>query len=195
MAPELFDNGKITEKVDVYSFGVLLWECLTGLVPWGSVPSPMQIIYYVGVLNQRLPVPRDCPEALRRLLEACWRESPRERPSFEEIAVVLRAEEERAAADPELRREMEEAESGEVRWQGAAARSSGEFEGTDAMDVDGSASGGTARGARAYAAAGGEGSNATVTSLASTWVAGPLDSQVFTSNGGSTVGTAPVDTT
>lgn len=78
MAPELFDGLNATEKVDVYSFAVLLWECLTGKVPvrrvvfkshsrspslvvrprllarqWGHVPSPMQIIYYVGVLNQR----------------------------------------------------------------------------------------------------------------------------------------------
>ena len=33
MAPEMFEGGGLTEAVDVYSFGVLLWETMTGMVP------------------------------------------------------------------------------------------------------------------------------------------------------------------
>lgn len=90
MAPELFDGGQVTEKVDVYSFAILLWEMLTGDVPWGGVPSPMQIIYYVGVLQQRPRMPQSCPTALRELIEACWAESPDTRPTFREILGRLR---------------------------------------------------------------------------------------------------------
>ena len=34
MAPELFDNGEITPKADVYSFAVILWEMVTGTLPY-----------------------------------------------------------------------------------------------------------------------------------------------------------------
>ncbi len=107
MAPELFDGGPITEKVDIFSYGVLLWECLTGAVPWGAVPSPMQIIYYVGVLGQRPPLPQACPPGLRALIEACWEERPGERPGFKEVLQQLEA----------LRVEMEAAGTGDLAME------------------------------------------------------------------------------
>jgi serine/threonine protein kinase len=85
MAPELFDGVNATEKVDVYSYAILLWECITGKVPWGHVPSPMQIIYYVGVLNQRPTLPKSVPEALKNLIQDCWTVNPKDRPTFEQI--------------------------------------------------------------------------------------------------------------
>ena len=36
MAPEMFEGGPVTEKVDVFSFGVLIWEGLTGLSTPGT---------------------------------------------------------------------------------------------------------------------------------------------------------------
>lgn len=42
MAPELFRAGAVSEKCDVWSYGTLLWECLTGDVPWQKMVSPMQ---------------------------------------------------------------------------------------------------------------------------------------------------------
>lgn len=102
MAPELFDGGSISEKVDVFSFGVLLWEMLTGEIPWSTVPSPMQIIYYIGVLGQRLPIPMASPPELRRIIEACWHESPGSRPAFPEIQAWLRAEMATIEATPAL---------------------------------------------------------------------------------------------
>lgn len=79
-------------QVDVFAFGVLLWEMLTGDVPWCHVPSPMQIIYCVGVMGQRLPLPPACPAVLRSLIEACWAEEPASRPDFVTILRELRGE-------------------------------------------------------------------------------------------------------
>ncbi|GAB4813021.1 hypothetical protein N2152v2_000067 [Parachlorella kessleri] len=92
MAPEMFDGHRVTEKVDVFSFGVLLWEMLTGELPWSQVPAPVQIIYYVGVLQHRPPIPADCPPAFRGLIERCWADSPSARPAFPEILEMLHAE-------------------------------------------------------------------------------------------------------
>ena len=89
MAPELFDGANATEKVDVYSYAILLWECMTGKVPWGHIPSPMQIIYYVGVLNQRPKMPPTAHEKLKILIEDCWSNDPRARPTFESILTTL----------------------------------------------------------------------------------------------------------
>jgi hypothetical protein len=75
----------------VYSYGILLWECMTGEIPWGSVASPMQIIYYVGVMQQRPPMPQDCHPDLRALIQACWADSPQSRPCFAVVLTQLRA--------------------------------------------------------------------------------------------------------
>ena len=42
----------LSPQVDVYSFAVLLWEMLTGRVPWRELAGHMQIIFQVGVLRQ-----------------------------------------------------------------------------------------------------------------------------------------------
>jgi len=47
-AQEQFEGCPVTEKVDVFAFGVLLWECFEQQQPWKDL-SPMQIIYAVGL--------------------------------------------------------------------------------------------------------------------------------------------------
>ena len=65
-----------------------LWLC-AGLVPWGHLATPMQVIYMVGVLKERLPIPPSCPPPLARLLRSCWQHEPDMRPSFADIRQVL----------------------------------------------------------------------------------------------------------
>ena len=42
-APEMFEGGRIGEKIDQYAFALLLWEAYTGQLPWKSLSSPMQV--------------------------------------------------------------------------------------------------------------------------------------------------------
>lgn len=85
MAPELFGGGEINERVDQYAFGIVLWEMLTGGVPWKGMAALQvrrlgnmhacaarafcarwradavwQIIMSVAVQRQRPPLPRTC---------------------------------------------------------------------------------------------------------------------------------------
>lgn len=85
MAPEMFAAGDVDEKCDVFSFAVLLWECITGKTPWESYTSPMQIIFAVGVQRVRPEIPVDTPVMLRQLIEDCWEHSPAKRPSFTQV--------------------------------------------------------------------------------------------------------------
>ncbi|PRW18330.1 serine threonine- kinase EDR1 [Chlorella sorokiniana] len=90
MAPEAMTAGQITERCDVFGFGVLLWELLTGRQAWEEYDSPLQVIFAVGVERRRLPIPPGCPPALAKLLKECWRHNAPLRPSFTEVLQRLR---------------------------------------------------------------------------------------------------------
>jgi serine/threonine protein kinase len=39
MAPEAYRDEKCTEKIDIYSLSMMMWEMLTGKLPWdGMLP-------------------------------------------------------------------------------------------------------------------------------------------------------------
>ncbi|GMJ08593.1 hypothetical protein like AT3G58640 [Hibiscus trionum] len=80
IAPELIRNEPFTEKCDVFSLGVIMWELCTLCKPWEGVP-PERVVYAVANEGSRLEVPEG---PLGRLISDCWAE-PEERPSCEEI--------------------------------------------------------------------------------------------------------------
>ncbi|PIN25669.1 Tyrosine kinase [Handroanthus impetiginosus] len=91
MAPELLNgsSSKVSEKVDVFSFGIVLWEILTGEEPYANMHYGAII---GGIVNNilRPPVPSFCDPDWRLLMEQCWAPDPSARPSFTEIARRLR---------------------------------------------------------------------------------------------------------
>ncbi|KAL5797393.1 hypothetical protein ACOSQ2_002213 [Xanthoceras sorbifolium] len=80
MAPELIRNEPFTEKCDIFSFGVIMWELCTLNRPWEGV-LPERVVYAVANEGSRLDIPEG---PLGRLISDCWAE-PQERPSCEEI--------------------------------------------------------------------------------------------------------------
>ena len=89
MAPEVVASQSYTEKADVYSFGVNLWELWTRKVPYGKL-QPMQVAVAVMSKGKRPHVPDDMPSAYRSLMEACWEQRPEKRPPFTEIMLRLK---------------------------------------------------------------------------------------------------------
>jgi len=85
MAPESFGSEKISEKADVFSLGMILWECWTGESPWKHVEIPFQVVMLVGVEKKRPEIPPDCPKALSSLIQRCWDDDPHRRPSCAEV--------------------------------------------------------------------------------------------------------------
>ncbi|XP_028799616.1 uncharacterized protein LOC114754929 isoform X2 [Neltuma alba] len=91
MAPELLNgsSNKVSEKVDVFSFGIVLWEILTGEEPYANMHYGAII---GGIVNNTLrpTIPGYCDPEWRQLMEQCWAPNPAARPSFTEIARRLR---------------------------------------------------------------------------------------------------------
>nr|XP_027063204.1 serine/threonine-protein kinase CTR1-like [Coffea arabica] len=91
MAPELLNgsSNKVSEKVDVFSFGIVLWEILTGEEPYANMHYGAII---GGIVNNTLrpSIPSFCDPEWRNLMEQCWAPNPVVRPSFTEIAGRLR---------------------------------------------------------------------------------------------------------
>ncbi|XP_014669399.1 PREDICTED: mitogen-activated protein kinase kinase kinase 12-like [Priapulus caudatus] len=88
MAPEIIRNEPCSEKVDIWSFGVVLWELLTCETPYKDVDSSA-IIWGVGNNSLHLPVPSTCPDGFKLLMNQCWNGKPRNRPSFKNILIHL----------------------------------------------------------------------------------------------------------
>lgn len=83
MAPEMCKNVQYTNKVDVFSFGLILFELLTGHRAFSAVSLFDHIADLVkGV---RPAVPDEVVPNMRDLIKACWSDNPDERPSFSQI--------------------------------------------------------------------------------------------------------------
>ncbi|PSC72792.1 Serine threonine-kinase CTR1 [Micractinium conductrix] len=76
MAPELLTGRKCNNSVDVYSFGVLLWELCVGEYPAR------------GTMRESR-VPQECPQAVAQLMTECLQENPMLRPSAAQLVERL----------------------------------------------------------------------------------------------------------
>jgi serine/threonine protein kinase len=48
-APEMFSSEQeISEKCDVYSLGITMWQLVMSKIPFGEDLNPMELIYQVG---------------------------------------------------------------------------------------------------------------------------------------------------
>lgn len=88
MAPEMTKEKPYTRKVDVYSFGIVLWELTTCLLPFQGM-TPVQAAYAASEKNLRPPLSSSCPPVLNSLIKKCWSANPARRPEFSYIVSVL----------------------------------------------------------------------------------------------------------
>ncbi len=79
MAPDIFNGHKYAKKSDIYSFGMIMWEFMTGRRPfWDRVHDAELIIEICDGL--RPPIVTNAPEGYVDLMKECWHSDPIKRP-------------------------------------------------------------------------------------------------------------------
>uniref|UniRef100_A0A8B9JA38 RAF proto-oncogene serine/threonine-protein kinase n=1 Tax=Astyanax mexicanus TaxID=7994 RepID=A0A8B9JA38_ASTMX len=91
MAPEVIrmqDNNPYSFQSDVYSYGIVLYELMTGELPYSHIANRDQIIFMVGrghLSPDLSKLYKSCPKAMKRLVADCIKKSKEERPLFPQI--------------------------------------------------------------------------------------------------------------
>eukprot|EP01137_Pigoraptor_chileana_P032458 Opistho-2@21841 len=97
MAPEVLKGISMTEKSDVYSYGILLWELADRGTPYErvfverGVAGDRDIEILLDDISDgfRPNIPPQAPPAFSDLMQRCWSQSESSRPSFTLVASEL----------------------------------------------------------------------------------------------------------
>lgn len=89
MAPEVAKNEPYTEKVDIYSFGLIVWQMATDQVPFSGLRTA-DFMKTVVTNNERPKVDQKIwPASFCSLLESCWDSDFTQRPTFVDVLSIL----------------------------------------------------------------------------------------------------------
>ncbi|XP_048062719.1 mitogen-activated protein kinase kinase kinase 7 isoform X2 [Megalobrama amblycephala] len=89
MAPEVFEGSNYSEKCDVFSWGIILWEVITRRKPFDEIGGPAFRIMWAVHRGTRPPLIKNLPKPIESLMTRCWSKDPSQRPSMEEIVKIM----------------------------------------------------------------------------------------------------------
>ena len=91
MAPELLSEDSYNLKADVYTFALVLWECLTGQAPYAFVRRRDQLIYHVVHEGGRPEIDESWPSPIQNMLESSFDGNMNLRPVSTVLCIIQRS--------------------------------------------------------------------------------------------------------
>ena len=85
VAPEIFQGQKYTKASDIYSFGMIMWELMTGRRPFWDQNHNTELIIEICD-GHRPPIVSNAPEGYIELMQECWHSDPNKRPTALELS-------------------------------------------------------------------------------------------------------------
>ncbi len=97
MAPEILQGKEYTTASDIYSFGMIMWELITGRIPFWDQNDNIEFTIKICE-NFRPPINKNTPKGYNELMQKCWDSDPNKRPTtfdiLEKLINIKRVEEE-----------------------------------------------------------------------------------------------------
>jgi hypothetical protein len=88
MSPEQIDGGPVDARTDIFAFGSVLYEMLTGRKAFAG--ESLSLLMAAVARAEHAALPGDFPPALQYLLQRCWRRPPEERwQSIADVRALL----------------------------------------------------------------------------------------------------------
>jgi serine/threonine protein kinase len=89
-APEVLTSKSFSEKSDMYSMGVLMWEAYSkGMCPWRDIEN--HVVCQKMKSGERLAQPPRCSDNIWSIILACMSQKPEDRPKFSDLEETLRS--------------------------------------------------------------------------------------------------------
>lgn len=83
-SPEALRDNRFTNKSDMWSFGILLWEIYSfGRVPYPRIPLADVVMHVER--GYRMEAPEGCPKEVYEIMQCTWDKDPTVRPNFSEV--------------------------------------------------------------------------------------------------------------
>jgi serine/threonine protein kinase len=86
MAPERLRAKLYGRSSDIWSFGLILLECVTGLPPWKDVTSVVDLLVTVEETDVKELVPPTVEAGLEEMIRMSMQQDPGKRRSIHELA-------------------------------------------------------------------------------------------------------------
>src|SRR5688500_13385153 len=88
MATEILQGKEYTIASDIYSFGMIMWELITGRIPFWDQNNNIELIIKI-CKNFRPPIINNTPKGYTELMQECWDSDPNKRPTTSDIHKAL----------------------------------------------------------------------------------------------------------
>ncbi|RIA93952.1 kinase-like domain-containing protein [Glomus cerebriforme] len=88
VAPEIFQGQKYTKASDIYSFGMIMWELMTGRRPFWDKSHDTDLIIEIRD-GLRPPIVTNAPEGYIELMQNCWHFDPNKRPKANDLRSIV----------------------------------------------------------------------------------------------------------